>query len=399
MILEPLKLPCGAILSNRLAKAAMTERLSTDGEANEGHKRLYQKWGDTGAGLLLTGNVMIDGEHLESSGNVVIDDTTDQSKLQEWTEAARINGSHIWAQISHSGRQTNKFVNRKPKAPSEVQLHKMGLFGKPQAITDEEILQLIEKFASAAAICKNTGFTGIQIHAAHGYLISQFLSPLTNRRSDRWGGSLENRSRFLSEIIQACRVAVGSDFPISVKLNSADFQRGGFDEEDSLKVITMLDKLSIDLLEISGGTYERLVFFDREGLSESTGKREAYFLEFAGKVREVTDTPLMVTGGFRTRKLAEEALTSGEIDVVGMARPFVLYYDQIASFLEGSVQAFENHRLTTPFKAIKDSAEAGFYARNIIRLANGKPVSKKLSPFVSAIHLVVNEFKSAMKRK
>ena len=313
LITTKLTLPCGVTLENRLVKSAMTERISNKkSEPTKGHERLYQDWADTGAGLLITGNVMIDKKHMESAGNVCFNDDKMLPKLTKWAEAGKKNGNHLWVQISHSGRQANRFTNAKPLAPSEVQLKKIGLFGKPVAMTEEDILQVITVFAKASKLTKEAGFTGLQIHAAHGYLLSQFLSSRTNKRTDQWGGSIENRSRLLRAIIREVREVVGADFPISVKLNSSDFQRGGFTEEESLEVVKMLDKEKIDLLEISGGTYEKVVFFlmneDGNEIKESTKKREAYFIDFARKVRSISKLPLLITGGFRSYEFCNEVL-------------------------------------------------------------------------------------------
>ena len=242
---EQLALPCGAVLNNRIAKAAMTEGLAdVQGRPTAELEKLYGIWSDGGASLLLSGNVQIDGDHLERPGNVVIDAMPDEdmrAALKRWTAAATRHGNHFWAQISHAGRQTMKAVNPRPKAPSAVKLGLPGgQFGMPVALTEDEIMNLISRFGQAAKVCQDTGFTGVQIHAAHGYLISQFLSPRSNLREDRWGGSLDNRARFLMFTLNTVRQLVGRDFPIAVKLNSADFQRGGFAFEDSLQVARWL---------------------------------------------------------------------------------------------------------------------------------------------------------------
>lgn len=256
----------------------MTERISNNKfEPTIEHERLYEKWSDTGAGLLITGNVMIDRIHLESAGNVCFDDEKMLPKLKKWAAAGKKNGNHIWVQISHAGRQSNKFSTFKPLAPSEVQLKKLGLFGKPRAMSERDIENAIKGYIKAAKIAKDAGFTGIQIQAANGYLISQFLSPLTNQRTDDWGGSIFNRNRILLSVIREIRKVVGPLFPIAVKLNSSDFQKGGFTEEESLEVIKLLDKETIDLLEISGGTYEKVAFFlmNEDHVKTSTRHREA----------------------------------------------------------------------------------------------------------------------------
>ncbi|WP_299260436.1 NADH:flavin oxidoreductase/NADH oxidase family protein [uncultured Aquimarina sp.] len=404
MISTFLTLPCGAILDNRLVKSAMTERISNNKfEPTKGHERLYRDWSKTGAGLLITGNVVLDRKHLESAGNVCFDDKKMLPKLKSWAEAGKKHGNHIWVQISHSGRQTNRFGTNRPLAPSEVQLRKLGLFGKPKAMTEQDILDVIQRFVTAAKLAKEAGFTGVQIHSAHGYLLSQFLSPNTNMRLDHWGGSIENRSRLLLMIIRDVRKAVGKDFPISVKLNSTDFQRGGFTENESLEVVKMLDREKIDLLEISGGTYEKLAFFimnkEDSELKKSTKQREAYFIDFAKKIRTVSKIPLMITGGFRSYDFCKEVLTNGEVDLIGMARPFITNREEISKFLAGELPHLKNLVFRTGLKQFEDAAEGGFYARQIIRFSKGKELKTNMNPLWCSIFLILYEFKKAMAKK
>lgn len=399
----PFTLPCGAVLKNRLVKAPMTERISNSAfEPTAQHEHLYKLWAETEAGLLISGNVMIDKNHMESAGNVFFGNEEMIPKLKNWAEAGKSKGNHFWVQISHSGRQTNRFVNNHPKAPSAVQLKKIGLFGQPKAMTEGDIQEVIAGFGKAAKIAKAAGFTGIQIHAAHGYLLSQFLSPRTNQRKDQWGGSLENRSRVLFEVIKNCREIVGDQFPIGVKINSSDFQRGGFTEEESLEVVEKLGKAGIDLLEISGGTYEKVTFLLGENPTdqkESTKKREAYFLDFAKKVRAVSAVPLVITGGFRSYDFCNEVLETKECDFIGMGRPFITHFDLIRDFLTGKVTYLDNPPIRTGFKAFEDSAEAGYYAKQLIRLANGEGLAKDLHPIGSSMFLIMHEFKKAIEKR
>lgn len=328
----------------------MTEGLADPlGRPSEALERLYGVWSDGGAGLLLSGNIQVDADHLERPGNVIIDREPDgamREALMRWTRTATRNDNHFWAQISHAGRQTMTSINRRPKAPSSV---KVGLpggqFGEPVALEDKEILDLVARFSRAARVCRETGFTGVQIHAAHGYLISQFLSPRSNRRTDRWGGSLENRARFLLEIVAATRMAVGPAFPVCVKLNSADFQRGGFAFEESLIVARWLEQAGVDLIEVSGGTYEQPRLLGLEGLeppeaqpnvSASTLSREAYFVDFARAMTAAVSVPLMVTGGFRTRAAMIETLAQGAAQVIGLARPLCTRPDGARAVIEGA---------------------------------------------------------------
>lgn len=360
---RPLTLPCGAVLPNRLAKAAMTEGMATpDGRPTSALDRLYGLWSDGGAGLLIGGNLVIDRDHLERPGNVVIDRAPDadmMERLTRWARAATRGGNHFWAQISHSGRQTPALVNRHPKSASDVKLGLPGRqFGQPVPLTREEIADLVQRWAIAAQACRDAGFTGVQVHAAHGYLMSQFLSPLSNRRTDDHGGSLEDRARLLIESTAAIRAAVGPAFPISVKLNSADFQKGGFAFEDSLQVVEWLEAASVDLIEISGGTYEQPKLLGMEGLEDSepqdvapsTLAREAYFIDFALAMQARVSVPLMVTGGFRARAAMEQALAGGAADVIGIGRPMCLMTDAPRRLLAGmdSLPRYERGRGLLP---------------------------------------------------
>jgi len=331
---QPLTLPCGAVVPNRLVKAAMTEGLATSrGVPTPELERLYALWSDGGAGILLTGNIQVDRLHLERPGNVIIEGEPDaelRAALSNWATAGVRRGNHLWAQLSHAGRQTQKIVNRHPKAPSAVKLGLPGgQFGEPVAMTVPEIEDIVGRFGIAAAAAQKAGFTGVQIHAAHGYLLSEFLSPRVNRRRDDYGGDLANRARALLEVVQTVRAAVGREFPVSVKLNSADFQKGGFAFEDSLQVAQWLEQAGVDVIEVSGGTYEQPKLLGMEGLeaeedqhvAHSTRMREAYFADFAIAMRQQVSIPLMVTGGFRTRSVMETAIESGSADLIGIARP------------------------------------------------------------------------------
>ncbi len=348
MLEQPLTLPCGAVVRNRMCKAAMTEGLAhPDGTASEELERLYGIWSDGGSGILLSGNIQVDGDHLERPGNVIVDSKLSEdafSALQRMAAAGTRNGNHLWAQISHAGRQTQKIVNPAPKAPSAVRLRlPQSQFGEPVALTAEEIESVIERFVGCALTCKEAGFTGVQFHSAHGYLLSQFLSPLTNHREDEWGGTLENRARALIAIVTKAREVLGADFPISVKLNSADFQKGGFDFDDSLTVAKWLADAGVDLLEISGGTYEqpRLLNLDgvepieEQSLARSTLAREAYFVDFAKAMREELSMPIMVTGGLRRREVMNHVLETGGADMIGLGRPLCVDADGPNRLLNG----------------------------------------------------------------
>lgn len=326
----------------------MTEGLATkEGLPTPELELLYGLWSDGGAGMLLSGNIQIDRDHLERPGNVVIDRKPNKamrSALASWARAATRNGNHFWAQISHAGRQTQKIVNPNPKAPSAVKLGLPGgQFGEPVPLTKTEIKTIVRRFAVCAVACKEAGFTGVQIHSAHGYLLSQFLSPRSNLRTDDYGGDLANRARALLEVVASVRAAVATEFPVAVKLNSADFQKGGFDFEDSLQVVQWLEQAGVDLIEISGGTYEQPKLLglqgmeeeEKQNLAESTQKREAYFVDFAMAMQAKVNIPLMVTGGFRQRSTMEMAVETGSADLIGLGRPMCVMTDAPNQLLAG----------------------------------------------------------------
>ena len=309
---------------------------------------LYRRWARSGAGLLLSGNIQVDRWHLERPGNIVVDDSSGNFQLARLAEAGVADGVHFWAQLSHTGRQVDSAINASPLAPSSVEvdvLRGAGFsFAPPKAMTEDQIQRAIDQFAFAARQVRDVGFTGISMHGAHGYLISQFLSPLTNLRTDQWGGSLENRSRFLLEVLGAVREAVGHDFPIGLKLNSSDFRKGGFTNAECIELVKKLNESTLDLLELSGGSLEQpkivgvsLKDEGEDGRRESTIKREAYFVEFAGAVRAIARMPVMVVGGFRSRAAMIESLERGELDVVGLGRPFIANPEIGHRILEGEV--------------------------------------------------------------
>src|SRR5260221_13162358 len=334
---RPPALPCGATVSNRLAKAAMSEGLAdSDNQSTPRLETLYRRWAGSGAGLLLSGNIQVDRRHLERPNNVVIDDDSGRAQLARLAEAGTSQGAHFWAQLSHTGRQVSSYINPAPLSCSDVEIdviRNAGFsFAKPKPMTEAEIGHAIDQFAFAAKEAKDAGFTGLCLHAAHGYLISQFLSPLSNRRTDRWGGSLENRARFLLEVIVAVRRAVGPQFPIGIKLNASDFQKGGFTNAECVELVKLLDGVGLDLLELSGGSLEQpkvvgvtLKDEGEDGPRASTLGRGAYFVAFEGAVHKDAGMPVMVTGGFRSVAGVVEGLEGGDRDGVGLARPLVAH--------------------------------------------------------------------------
>ena len=403
-------LPCGTTLKNRICKSALTERIAEGNNlVNQKHLNLYEKWAEGDVGTVLTGNVQVDKRYLESAGNVAIEKSNYKDQidlLRKWTEVGTKNNTNLWMQISHAGRQTPGDLNMKPVAPSDVGLKIPGRkYGTPKPLTNEEIEDVIERFIFTAKVAQDTGFTGIQIHSAHGYLMSEFLSPDINKRNDEWGGSLENRSRILLRIINGCREALGDNYPISVKLNSADFQKGGFSAEDSSKVASMLSDAKIDLLEISGGTYEqpRLLGLDTVSINpkrseirkESTIAREAYFLAYTEEIKKVIDIPLMVTGGFRSRLAMETAINQGACEIVGIGRPLCSDPMSVKKLLDRSIDVLPTFEKTlsigpgwlsqrSPFRLIQALNAFGiqsWYYSQIRRISEGLSPDLSLNPF------------------
>jgi len=401
-------LPNGQSIANRIAKAAMTEGLAdTSAYPSPALERLYAKWAHSGCGVLITGNVMIDRQHLERPGNVVIDRIPDadmRTSLSAWAHAAQSGGAKIWMQINHAGRQTQVTINPHPKAPSAIKLGLPGKkFGVPQALTEAEILELVERFANAALVARDTGFDGVQIHAAHGYLLSSFLNPRANQRRDAWGGSLENRARMLLETVNAVRAKTGDDFTVTVKLNSADFQKGGFSFVDCTEVVKWLAQHQVDLIEISGGNYEQARMMDLGGIEErdvsglppATKAREAYFADFAAQMLRDVSVPLMVTGGFRSAAAMESAIADDGIAMIGIGRPMCVDTDCVQKLLRGEITQLEQweKRLRlgsgwlgprSPFNIIRMLNGFGvtyWFYQQLRRIGRGQPVARDLSVF------------------
>lgn len=374
LLASPLELPSGQVVKNRLMKSAMSEGLGTaDNRVSDVLITLYRRWARGGIGLVMTGNVMVDRRALGEPGNVAVEDDRDLERLQQWAGAMHDHGALIYMQLNHPGRQAPKFINAEAVAPSAVPMKPdfAPYFPPPRALTGDEIHDIVERFATAAAVVREAGFDGVQIHGAHGYLVSQFLSPLTNQRTDEWGGSPENRRRFPLAIVRAIRERTGGDFPVAIKINSADFQRGGFTEEESLAAVEALVDAGLELVEVSGGTYEAPEMMN---VKESTRAREAYFLEFAEKLRDVVNVPLAVTGGFRTGRAMTEAIESGAVDLCGMARPLVVNPDFPSELVSNADAAVELKPRKTGIGFIDrvGMLETVWYERQLQRMGDGK---------------------------
>jgi 2,4-dienoyl-CoA reductase-like NADH-dependent reductase (Old Yellow Enzyme family) len=372
-VFSSLTLRSGLVLRNRIAKAAMEEGMA--GEAQLPDERLvalYQRWGVGGAGLLITGNVMVHAHALTGPGGVVLDENAPLEPFERWARSGKAGGAAMWMQISHPGRQVRAKMPGVAWAPSDVAIE-LGKhskqFARPVAMTAEQIEATVERFALAASRAERAGFDGVEIHGAHGYLLSQFLSPLVNRRTDRWGGSLDNRARMLLDVVRAVRAAVRPSFAVAVKLNSADFQRGGFDADDAQKVIGMLAPLGVDLVELSGGSYESPAMAGRPA-DERTTAREAYFLELAADLASTSPLPLMLTGGITRRETAEQVLASG-VDVVGMGTALGVTPNLADLWLRGEEAPGRLKPVTWSDKTIASAASMALVRHQLRRLARG----------------------------
>ena len=404
LLFSPFEVGQGVIAPNRFLKSAMSEVLAKQGEhlPNDFHYKLYRRWALGGTGTIITGNVMIDRTALGEPGNVVLEDASHLDRFRKWADAVHDvrPDTQFWMQINHPGKQTPKFLTSQPVAPSAVALGK-GLeasFAPPRALEAAEIDTLVTRYATTARLAKQAGFDGVQIHGAHGYLVSQFLSPHHNRREDDWGGTAEKRRRFAIEIYRAVRREVGPDFPISIKMNSADFQKGGFGGEDAFDLIDALTAEGINHFEISGGNYESPAM---TGARQSTNEREAYFLDFAAQARERTTAALAVTGGFRSARAMEAALTTGAVDFVGIARALTIDPELPIHAAQDPDYICDVGSPSTGLRSLDQMImlAVSFYETQIRRLSQGK----EPKPNMSAWHTVYLTFgalgKAAFKKR
>lgn len=381
-LFDPLALPNGSTIPNRIAKAAMEENMADADHAPSEHLlRLYQAWAEGGAGLLISGNVMVDSRAMTGPGGVVLEDDTHLARFERWARVGRAKGAQFWLQINHPGRQMQANLGQPTWAPSAVALELGNLskrFATPLAMTEPMIAEVIQRFANTAQLAERAGFNGVQIHAAHGYLLSQFLSPLSNQRSDQWGGTLENRARLLLEIVKAVRAVVSPSFAVAVKLNSADFQRGGFSAEDAQQVVRLLDGLGVDLVELSGGSYEAPAM-QGQARDGRTLAREAYFLEFAREIRAVASMPIMVTGGIRRAPVAQQVLDSG-IELVGIGTALAIDPNLPRDWQFGLSNAPQLPPITWNNKVLASLANMAVVKYQLHKLSQGQESQPNVSP-------------------
>ncbi|MFJ5228323.1 NADH:flavin oxidoreductase/NADH oxidase family protein [Kitasatospora sp. NPDC088391] len=386
-LFTPLPLASGAVLPNRIAKAAMEENLAGPGQLPDGRLvELYRRWAAGGTGLLITGNVMVHAEALTGPAGVVLDAAAPTAPFAAWAAAAKSGGGAVWMQINHPGRQVAADMPGVTWGPSEVGVdlgRHSGRFGRPSAMTADQIADTVRRFAVTAARAEQAGFDGVEIHAAHGYLLSQFLSPLVNRRTDAWGGPLENRARMLLDTVRAVRAAVAPSFTVAVKLNSADFQRGGFDAEDARRVIGWLAPLGVDLVELSGGSYESPAMTGR-ATDGRTRAREAYFLELARELVATSPLPLMLTGGVTRRATAEQVLAEG-VALVGLGTALAVTPDLPARWRRGDEAERRLRPVEWRDKPLASAASMAQVRHQLRRLAGGGAPRPGVHPAVALL--------------
>ncbi|MEU8140252.1 2,4-dienoyl-CoA reductase [Streptodolium elevatio] len=381
-LFSPLSLRSGQVLGNRIAKAAMEENMAGRDQVPDSRLlALYRRWASGGAGLLITGNVMVHAQALTGPGGVVLDEAAPLEPFAAWAEAAKSGGGAVWMQVNHPGRQVQADMPGVVWGPSDVGVdlgRHSSRFGRPTAMTPEQIEATVARFAATARRAEEAGFDGVEVHAAHGYLLSQFLSPLVNRRTDAWGGPLENRARMLLDVVAAVRSVVSPSFAVAVKLNSADFQRGGFSADDARRVIGMLVPLGVDLVELSGGSYESPAMTGRPADARAQA-REAYFLDLAKDLVTTSPLPLMLTGGITRRDTADRVLDSG-IALVGMGTALAVTPDLPERWRTGREADRPLRPVTWSDKALASAASMAQVRHQMRRIARGSDPRPRTHP-------------------
>ena len=351
LLFTPITLPNGTTIKNRFFKSAMSEGMGTKNfQPKKNIATLYKRWAEGGTGLIITGNIMVDPKGTAEPGNIVFDKNSNMEILKDWAKQGQQYGAKVMVQLNHPGKQAPKTIAKETVAPSAVPLGNglNKLFSTPRALTTSEVEELVQKFITSAKVAKEAGFSGVQIHAAHGYLISQFLSPHDNRRTDKYGGSLENRMRFLKEIYLGMREELGKDFPIGIKINSTDFKEDGLTEEDSLETIVEHANLGLDFVEISGGTYERPAMMG----ATSTSSNKVFFAEYSKKLKQKVDIPVIVTGGIRSINAMNTLLNDNTTDFIGIARPLTIDPNIPNKIKQGTYTIVETTRVSTGVKKL-----------------------------------------------
>lgn len=394
LLFTPITLPNGTTIKNRFFKSAMSEGMGTKNfQPKKNIATLYKRWAEGGTGLIITGNIMVDPKGTAEPGNIVFDKNSNMKILENWANQGQQHDAKVMVQLNHPGKQAPKAIAKETVAPSAVPLGNglNKLFSTPRALTTNEVEELVQKFVTSAKVAKEAGFSGVQIHAAHGYLISQFLSPHDNRRTDKYGGSLENRMRFLKEIYLGMREELGKDFTIGIKINSTDFKEDGLTEEDSLKTIIELANLGLDFVEISGGTYERPAMMG--ATSKSTN--QVFFAEYSKKLKQKIEIPVVVTGGIRSINAMNTLLNDNTTDFIGIARPLTIDPNIPNKIKQGTYTIVETTRVSTGVKKLDKifGSLLGivYYQVLMQNIAKGKEPKATKNAWPSLIQAVYNQ--------
>ena len=323
-------------VKNRLMRSATCEWMcDPDGRAGQDLVELYAALARGGVGLIVTGHGYVARTGKASPGQIGLYSDEVVESLRPVAEAIHAAGAGAVVQINHVGRLGAPELNdgAHPRAPSPVPVSRQQK--PPRQLSDDEILELVEAYGQAARRVKEVGFDGVQLHGAHGYLISQFLSPHTNRRADRWGGSFDNRLAFLKAVSEEVRNQVGPDFPVLIKLASMDFVPGGLTPQEVARIAGRLADFGLDAIEVSGGIQEGPRQYNvRPGIDGL--EDEGYFLDNARRIRDATDLPLAVVGGFRTPELMERVVEDEGLDFVSLCRPLIHDPELPKRMMEGS---------------------------------------------------------------
>lgn len=311
----------GLVLPNRFIRSATYEGLAeVDGSVTQALIDLLIRLARGRVGLIISSHAYIKPEGQAGPRQLGVYADALVPGLRDLTRAVHEAGGKIVLQLAHSGGFADpKLTGRPALAPSTAE----GIYkNQPKEITLTDIREVTEAFGLAAARAREAGFDGVQIHAAHGYLLSQFISPLLNRRPDEFGGTLENRYRVLGEVLKKIRAAIGRDFPVLIKLNSRDFLEGGLGLEDSLEIGVRLQEDGLDAIELSGGILiSKNLSPSRTGII--TEEKEAYFSEEARTFKKKISLPLLLVGGVRSFAVAERIVDQGVADYISMSRPFI----------------------------------------------------------------------------
>lgn len=403
---QPFTLPNGVELKNRIMKAAMEENMADSAAINHPTPqmdRLYRAWAEGGAAMVLSGHVMIDPFAVGAPADLILTKETSgsesDSRWKSMIDSARLNNTRFLLQLNHPGRQARKGTGLPTYGASPIAVSagvgSSALFETPIEMTEEKIQDIISRFAWTAKKAEELGVDGIEIHAAHGYLISSFLSPKSNVRQDRWGGTRENRARILFETIRAIRAATKPTFIVGVKINTADFQRGGFDAQDLHWTVEQLNGLQIDFVELSGGSYEAPAMMGATKTqvqkAQSTLAREAYFLQAANELKHVVRMPLVITGGIAAKPTLDAVIASSDNVLAGIGSAMGVYPDLPNRWQKGEEVGVELAASWVLPRNLGSVAKIAQVQQNLHRIGDGKQTSSDIWPVCAMIATVREE--------